>query len=86
LGRALRKDLLTVQDIDQALHHILTARFRLGMFDPDAMVPYAQIPMSEVDSPAHAALALKSAEEVDRVAQELRRSAFGAEPSETSGG
>jgi len=63
LGRALKKHLLTIQDVDQALHHILSARFRLGMFDPDALVPYAQIPMSEVDSPAHAALALKSAEE-----------------------
>jgi beta-glucosidase len=63
LSRALTKNLLTIQDIDQALHHILSARFRLGMFDPDALVPYAQIPMSEVDSPAHAALALKSAEE-----------------------
>jgi len=63
LGRALAKGLLTTHDIDQALHHVLSARFRLGMFDPDAMVPYAQIPISEVDSPAHAALALKSAEE-----------------------
>ena len=63
LGRALREGLLTIQDIDQALHRILTARFRLGLFDPDALVPYAQIPMAEVDSPAHAALALKSAEE-----------------------
>ena len=63
LGRALRKDLLTIQDIDQALRHILAARFRLGMFDPDSLVPYARIPMSEVESPAHAALALKSAGE-----------------------
>jgi beta-glucosidase len=63
LGRALKKGLLTIQDVDQALHRILEARFRLGMFDPDPLVPYAQIPMSEVDSPAHAALALKSAEE-----------------------
>ncbi|MFA5056822.1 MAG: glycoside hydrolase family 3 C-terminal domain-containing protein, partial [Opitutaceae bacterium] len=33
------------------------------MFDPDSLVPYAKIPMSEVDSPAHAALALKAAQE-----------------------
>ena len=63
LGRALKKGLLSIQDVDQALHRIFTARFRLGMFDPDAQVPYAQIPISEVDSPAHAALALKTAEE-----------------------
>ena len=63
LTRALKEGRLTAQDIDLALHHILTARFRLGMFDPDGMVPYAGIPLSEVDSPAHAALALKAAEE-----------------------
>ena len=63
LGRALKKGLLSIQDVDQALRRILGARFRLGMFDPDALVPYARIPMSEVDSPAHAALALKTAEE-----------------------
>jgi beta-glucosidase len=63
LGRALKQGLLTTHDIDQALHRILTARFRLGMFDPDSMVPYTKIPISELDSPAHAALALKTAEE-----------------------
>jgi len=63
LTRALKKGLLAEQDIDQALRHIFTARFQLGMFDPDEMVPYAKIPMSTVDSPAHAALALKAAEE-----------------------
>ena len=63
LTRALKEGRLTVQDIDLALHHILTARFRLGMFDPDGMVPYAGIPLSAVDSPAHAALALKAARE-----------------------
>jgi beta-glucosidase len=63
LTRAVKEGRLTAQDIDLALHHILTARFRLGMFDPDGMVPYAGIPLSEVDSPAHAALALKAAEE-----------------------
>ena len=37
------------------------ARFRLGMFDPDEQVPYAQIPFSVVDSPAHRELALEVA-------------------------
>ncbi len=63
LTRALKKGLLTTQDIEQALRHVLDARFRLGMLDPDAAVPYSRIPMSEVDSPAHAALARKAAEE-----------------------
>ena len=75
LSRAVKKGLLPSQDVDQALRQILAARFRLGMFDPDAMVPYAQIPMSEVDSPAHAALALESGGGINRAAQERRRSA-----------
>ena len=63
LTRALKKGLLTAADIDQALRRVLDARLRLGMLDPDALVPYARIPMSEVDSPAHAALARRAAEE-----------------------
>ena len=61
LARAVAKGLLTEQDIDQALRRIFDSRFRLGMFDPDEKVPYAKIPMSEVDSPEHAALALQAA-------------------------
>ena len=61
LTRAVARGLLTEQDLDQALRHIFDARFRLGMFDPDSAVPYAQIPRSEVDSSAHAALALDAA-------------------------
>ena len=37
------------------------ARFRLGMFDPDEQVPYAQIPYRVVDSPEHRELALEAA-------------------------
>jgi beta-glucosidase len=46
---------------DAAITRLFTARFRLGMFDPPAMVPYSTIPFSENDSPAHAALALQAA-------------------------
>jgi len=63
LTRALKKGLLTRADINQALHHVLRARFQLGMFDPPEKVPFSQITMAEVDSPAHAALALKTAHE-----------------------
>lgn len=41
---AIERDLLTEDDIDIAAKRIFTARFKLGMFDPDEMVPYAQIP------------------------------------------
>jgi beta-glucosidase len=60
---AVKQGLLTEKDIDTALRRSLTARFRLGMFDPDELVPYAQIPDSEIDSPAHRELALKAANE-----------------------
>ena len=44
LTEAVERGLLTEADIDTAVKRIFKARFRLGMFDPDIMVPYAQIP------------------------------------------
>ena len=41
---AIERGILTEADIDVALMRIFTARFKLGMFDPDEIVPYAQIP------------------------------------------
>ena len=60
---AVKQGILTEKEIDVALKHSLTARFRLGMFDPPSMVPYAMTPDSEIDSEAHRELALKSARE-----------------------
>lgn len=50
-------------DIDRALGRVLKARFQLGLFDPEERVPYAAIPFSENDSPAHAIVALQAARE-----------------------
>ncbi len=58
---AVRSGLLAEADVNQALRRLLTARFKLGMFDPPEMVKYAQIPYSSVDSPEHRALALETA-------------------------
>ena len=58
---AVRSGLLSEADIDRALGRLLTARFKLGMFDPPAMVKWAQIPYRDNDSPAHRALALETA-------------------------
>jgi beta-glucosidase len=44
LLEAVKRGLLTEDDINVAVKRIFTARFKLGMFDPDQMVPYAQIP------------------------------------------
>ena len=61
LGKAVKEGLVTEAEIDVSLRRLFTARFRLGLFDPDPKVPYASIPFSEVDSAAHRALALEAA-------------------------
>lgn len=60
---AVKRGLLTMQDVDQALTRVLRIGFRLGAFDPPAANPYSQIPMTVVRSPEHLALALKTAQE-----------------------
>jgi beta-glucosidase len=44
LVEAVKRGILTEADINVAVKRIFTARFKLGMFDPDAIVSYAQIP------------------------------------------
>jgi beta-glucosidase len=58
---AVRQGLMTEKDVDTALRRLLTARFRLGMFDPPEMVRWAQIPYSVNESATHQALALEVA-------------------------
>jgi beta-glucosidase len=58
---AVRRGLIAESEIDQAVRRLFSARFKLGMFDPPDMVKYAQIPASEIDSPAHRELALETA-------------------------
>jgi beta-glucosidase len=52
-------------------------RFRLGMFDPQERVPYAKIAASEVETPAHRALALDAAREAMTL---LKNARVGARP------
>ena len=63
LNQALKDKLVSESEIDTAVKRLFTARFRLGMFDPPQNVPYARIPMSEVDSEAHRQLARQVARE-----------------------
>ncbi len=63
LTRAVSLGLITEAEIDRALARVLDARFRLGLFDPPDLVAYAKIPVTENDTPAHAALALRMARE-----------------------
>jgi beta-glucosidase len=61
LPDALKRGLLTEADLDVALRRLLRLRFMLGQFDPAGRGPYSGIPPSEIDSPAHDALALEAA-------------------------
>ncbi len=58
---ALKSGKLSEATLDRALTADLTIRFRLGMFDPPARVPYSKINMSVVGSPAHLELARQAA-------------------------
>ena len=53
----------TEKAVDTALHRVLEVRFRLGLFDPPEKDPFAQIPASDVESPAHLDLARQAARE-----------------------
>jgi beta-glucosidase len=63
LVHSVQLGLVTEQQIDIALQHVLTARFKLGLFDPAESVAYARIPSTENDTPEHAELALRTARE-----------------------
>ena len=63
LTRAAKEGLITAGEIDRALGYALKARFRLGLFNPSAVSPYAAITLAQNDTPAHEALALQVARE-----------------------
>lgn len=58
---AVHRGLIRESEIDAAVKRLFTARFRLGMFDPAAQVPYSSIPFSENNTAVHAALSLQAA-------------------------
>lgn len=61
LTQAVRTGLLSEEDVNTAVRRLLTARFRLGMFDPPERVPYAAIPYSVNNAPEHDRLAREAA-------------------------
>jgi beta-glucosidase len=63
LTLAFSKGLISEKEIDAAVKHELTARFRLGLFDPPSMVPWSNIGIDQNDTAEHRALAQKVAEE-----------------------
>ena len=60
---AVQQGLIDEATLDTSVKRLFDARFRLGMFDPPEMVPYAQIPFTVNDSPEYRALALRAAHE-----------------------
>ncbi len=63
LVEAVDQGLIDEATIDVSVKRLFTARMKLGMFDPPEVVPYARIPITVNDSPAHRALALRAARE-----------------------
>lgn len=61
MQEALDRGLVSEADIDRALERTLRTRFKLGMFDPAEMVPYASTPMSVVGCQKHRELAYQAA-------------------------
>ena len=61
--KAVQQGLLPEEDLDRALRRLFTARFRLGMFDPPALVPFSKIAAAENDSESHRQIALRAARE-----------------------
>jgi beta-glucosidase len=57
LSEAVDLGLVTEKDIDAQLSKLLKTRFKLGLFDPQGMNPYNDIPIDVVDSQEHRDLA-----------------------------
>jgi beta-glucosidase len=60
---AMKQGLVTDDLVNTSLRRLFVARIRMGLFDPASQVPYEQVAESELNSPAHRALALKIASE-----------------------
>jgi len=63
LTDAVKQGLISEAQIDVTVKRLFTARMKLGLFDPPAKVPYASLPMTVVNSPANAELALRAGRE-----------------------
>ena len=63
IPQAVEQGLLAVSDVDTSLKRLLTARMRLGLFDPPEQVPFASIPYEVNDCERHREVALRAARE-----------------------
>ncbi len=63
LNEAVSQGLVSEETIDKSVKRLMKARFKLGMFDPQEMVPYTNLRADIVCSDAHNQLARKAAQE-----------------------
>lgn len=63
LTGAVESGLIGEDEIDVPVRRLMTARMKLGMFDPTEMVPWSGISVDTVACPAHRAIALRMARE-----------------------
>jgi beta-glucosidase len=63
LGEALAEGLIDESDVDACLRRLLTARMRLGMFDPEDRVPWSRLSPAVVGCKTHRRLARRMARE-----------------------
>ena len=58
---AVKQGLIDGATIDRAVSRLMSARIRLGMFDPDSRVPYSRTPLSVVNCEKHRKLSRRMA-------------------------
>jgi beta-glucosidase len=63
LGDAVRQKVVSEDLVTRAAERLYTARFKLGLFDPQGSSPYDAVPFSANASAVNRAVALKAAEE-----------------------
>lgn len=61
LREAVAQGLISEEEIDQALARLLRTKFKLGLFDPEEEVPFANVPYEVVACPEHRSLAREMA-------------------------
>jgi beta-glucosidase len=60
---AVKEGLISEADIDASVRRLLSAKFRLGLLDPQDRVPWSKTPASIIDSEAHRKVSREAAAE-----------------------
>lgn len=62
LRESFSKGLVTKEDLERATARVLEHKFRLGVLDPPAKVPYSGIPGAVIGAPFHKLRAVQAAQ------------------------